>query len=51
LTLPGPQLNTVFVRNSASTFDAALASETRPYSPQQLFDRFRKWLDAIRLEQ
>jgi hypothetical protein len=38
------------LRSSASTFEAALASETQPFSPEQLFDRFHKSLDAIQLE-
>ena len=37
------------LRNSASTFEAALASETKPYSLPQLFDRFRKWLDEVKI--
>ena len=30
------------LRNPASTFEAALASETKPYFLPELFDRFRK---------
>lgn len=47
----GEGIHARLLRNPASTFEAALAGETQPYSPQQLFDRFRTWLDAIRPEQ
>jgi hypothetical protein len=47
----GEGIHARLLRDSASTFEAALASETQTSSPQLLFDRFRKWLDAIRLEQ
>jgi hypothetical protein len=43
----GEGIHARLLRNSASTFEAALASETQPYSLEQLFDLFRKWLDAI----
>jgi len=32
------------LRSGARTFDEALATETRPYSLSELFDRFRRWL-------
>ena len=38
----GEAIHARLLRNSATTFDAALASETRPYSLTQLFERFRK---------
>ncbi len=43
----GEGVHARLLRNPANTFEAALASETQPYSTQQLFDRFRKWLDTI----
>jgi hypothetical protein len=43
----GEGVHARLLRNPANTFDAALASETQPYSSQQLFDRFRTWLEAI----
>lgn len=47
----GEGIHARLLRSSASTFEAALASETQPYTPQQLFDRFRAWLDTVRPEQ
>lgn len=43
----GENIHARLLRNPASTFEAALASETKPYSLPDLFDRFRKWLDKI----
>jgi len=43
----GEGVHTRLLRNTANTFEAALASETQPYSSQQLFERFRKWLDTV----
>lgn len=43
----GEEVHARLLRNSASTFDTAFANETRPYSTQQLFDRFRRWLDTV----
>ena len=45
----GEAIHARLLRNSATTFDAALASETRPLSLTQLFERFRKWLDSVSL--
>jgi hypothetical protein len=42
----GEGIHVRLLRNTASTFDAALAEETKPYSPSELFDRFRNWLDS-----
>lgn len=41
----GESIHAKLLRNPAATFEAALASETKPYSLAQLFDLFRKWLD------
>ena len=35
------------LRNGALTFEAALADETKPYTSQQLFERFQKWLATL----
>ena len=43
----GEEIHARLLRNSASTFEAAWASETQQYSPTQLFDRFREWLDTL----
>ena len=43
----GEDIHARLLRNPASTFEAALASETKPYSLVELFERFRKWLDQI----
>ena len=40
----GEDIHARLLRNGASSFDAALTDETKPYSRQELFDRFRKWL-------
>jgi len=42
----GEGVHARLLRNSANTFESALARETEPYSPQQLFEQFRKWLDT-----
>jgi hypothetical protein len=42
----GEGIHVRLLRHSASTFEAALASETQPYTLQQLVDRFRAWLDT-----
>jgi hypothetical protein len=41
----GEDIHARILRNSASTFEAALASETKLYSPLELFGLFRKWMD------
>ena len=43
----GEDIHARLLRNPASTFEAALASETQKYSLTQLFDRFRNWLDTV----
>jgi hypothetical protein len=43
----GESVHARLLRNPATTFEAALTSETRPYSAQQLFERFQKWLDTV----
>lgn len=43
----GEDIHARLLRNSATTFEAALASETKPYSLGELFDRLRKWLDQL----
>jgi hypothetical protein len=40
----GEDIHARILRNSAPTFEAALAAETKPYSPVQLFDKFQKWI-------
>ena len=45
-----PALSTSNLARTVGTFvrtnvDAALASETQPDSPQQVFERFQKWLE------
>jgi hypothetical protein len=42
----GEDIHARLLRNPAATFEAALADETKPYSLQELFDRFRTWLDG-----
>ncbi|HKQ79143.1 MAG TPA: hypothetical protein VJ810_35940 [Blastocatellia bacterium] len=44
----GEDIHARLLRNPAKTFEVALASETKPLSLAELFDRFRKWLDRIR---
>lgn len=44
----GEDIHARLLRNTASTFAAALADETKPYSLPVLFARFRKWLDSGR---
>jgi hypothetical protein len=44
----GESIHTRLLRNRADTFEAAWAEETQPYSPQQLFEQFRKWLDTTK---
>jgi len=41
----GENVHARLLRNPATSFELALASETKPYSPGELFDLFRKWLD------
>jgi hypothetical protein len=41
----GEDIHARLLRNPANTFEAALASETKPYSLAELFARFQKWLD------
>lgn len=41
----GEDIHARLLRNPAPTFEAALASETKPYSLVELFGLFRKWLD------
>ena len=41
----GESIHAKLLRNPAATFEAALASETKPYSLTELSDLFRKWLD------
>jgi hypothetical protein len=43
----GEDIHARLLRNPANTFEAAWASETQRYSPAQLFDRFRTWLDTL----
>jgi hypothetical protein len=43
----GESIHARLLRNSASTFDAALTIETKPYSARQLFERFQQWLDTV----
>ena len=45
----GEDIHARLLRNPAQTFEAALASETKPYSLPELFDRFRKWLDEVKI--
>ena len=40
----GENIHAKLLRNTASTFDAALADETKPYRLPELFERFRAWL-------
>ena len=40
----GEGIHERILRNGASTFDAALATETRPRAQAELFGRFREWL-------
>ena len=42
----GEDIHARLLRNTSSTFDAALADETKPYSLPELFARFRTWLDS-----
>ena len=42
----GEAIHARLLRNSSSTFEAALASVTKPDSLPDLFARFQKWLDA-----
>ena len=42
----GEDIHARLLWNPASTFDAALADETKQYSLPELFDRFQKWLNA-----
>jgi hypothetical protein len=42
----GEDIHARLLRNTASTFDAALADETKLSSVPDLFDRFRMWLDS-----
>jgi hypothetical protein len=44
----GEAIHARLLRNPASTFEAALASETQTSSLQELFNRFREWLEANR---
>lgn len=41
----GEDIHPRLLRNPATTFESALASETKPYSLVELFDLFRMWLD------
>ena len=45
----GEDIHARLLRNPANTFEAALAAETKPYSLQELFDRFRKWLEEAKI--
>src|SRR5262249_26833502 len=45
----GEDIHARLLRNPANTFEAALSSETKPYSLVELFDRFRKWLDQLQI--
>jgi hypothetical protein len=47
----GEDIHARLLRNGASTFEAALADETKPYPVQELFDRFRTWLGGPALGQ
>lgn len=40
----GEGIHERLLRSGASTFDEALASETKPYSQSELLSRFRKWV-------
>jgi hypothetical protein len=42
----GEEIHARLLRNPASTFAEALASETKPYSTLELFELFQNWLDA-----
>jgi hypothetical protein len=41
----GEDVHARLLRNSADTFQAALADVTKPYTVPELFERFRAWLD------
>jgi len=43
----GEEIHARLLRNPADSFEAALASETRPHTLVQLFDRFQKWLAGV----
>lgn len=40
----GEDIHARLLRNTAATFDEALAQETRPDSTVQMFERFREWV-------
>lgn len=40
----GEGIHERLLRSGARTFDQALASETKPYSPSELVSRFRTWV-------
>jgi hypothetical protein len=40
----GEDIHARLLRNTAATFAEALTSETKPYSMEQLFARFQKWI-------
>jgi len=47
----GEGIHARLLRSSAKTFDAALDNETKRYSRDELFARFRKWLDGNQVNQ
>jgi hypothetical protein len=44
----GEDVHAKILRNSSTTFELALASETKPYSLTELFSLFQKWVDQKR---
>jgi hypothetical protein len=40
----GEEIHAKLLRDSASTFEAALENQTKPYHLTELFDKFRAWL-------
>jgi hypothetical protein len=40
----GEGVHARILRDGAATFDAALANQTQPYSPTELFGRFQAWV-------
>jgi hypothetical protein len=41
----GEDIHSRLLRDTASTFEAALAKQTKPYQLSELFAKFRAWLD------
>lgn len=47
----GEGIHARLLRSNANTFEAALAAETKPFTLDQLFARFRTWLDSTAVGQ